>query len=147
MAVTRYLLIIMRAVLVVCWASCAAAASIALAHPGVPLDPVLVVICGAISTLSGATTLAIRVNTLIMESPEKPLVRPWFFVIAHMLGSWLAGVMAFLGTRINGNGDDTAMLAVLLMSFGGAKVIEKAAEIYLPKVLPTQPPNPPGGAA
>lgn len=144
MALTRYLLVIIRAMLVLCWASCAAAATLALSQPGVPLDPVLLIICGAISTLAGATTLAIRVNKLIMDRPEQPLVRPWFFAIAHMLGSWLAGVVAFLGGRINSSGDDTLMLAVLLMSFLGATGVEKVAEMYLPKVLPQA--KPPGGS-
>lgn len=135
MTSTRYLLIVLRATLFLCWASTGAAATIVLgqSQPYV-LDPVLAMLSCVISTLSGASALAIRVNTLLLADPNKPMTRPWLFAVAHMLGSWLAGLVAFLSGRINHWDTDNVMLTVLVLSFGGAKVVELLVEKFLPVI-------------
>lgn len=140
MSATRYLLIILRAVLLMCWVGTAIAGSVVAFsdHPMAPLqiDPVLTLLTCITSTLAGATTLAIRVNNLLMEKDQPPLVRPWLFAISHMLGSWLAGLAAFIAGRVNSWDAWNSLLVVLLMSFAGAKGLEKLAEKYLPVVRP-----------
>ena len=138
MTTTRYLLIVLRSMLVFCWGGAAAAAgAIALSTSPMPplqLDPVLALLSCFTSSLAGATTLAIRVNNLLMGEASKPMVKPWLFALSHMLGSWLAGLAGFLVGRVNGWEPWNALLIVLLMSFVGAKGLELLAEKYLPVI-------------
>jgi hypothetical protein len=139
---TRYILMTLRASLYLWWSGTAAAAAvIATREPdALALDPMLIVLSCVISTLSGGTALAIRVNALIVEEQKRareakaqaePFIAPWLFAVAHMGGSWLAGVMAFLLGKSNDWGVWTLLLGVLLMSFAGAKAIEMVAEKWL----------------
>ena len=127
---------------VLMWSSVGAAAAVLVTTktPELQLDPLLVVLACVISTLAGGTSLAVRVNNLLMggevgedgmPKPPQPLVRPWLFAAAHMGGSWMAGVAAFLMGRSNDWGVWTVLLGVLFMSFLGAKGIELAAERWL----------------
>ena len=118
------------------WSSVAAAAIAVATNPQaeLALDPLLVILAVVISTLSGGTSLAVRVNNLLMggeEGEPKPLVQPWLFAGAHMGGSWMAGCAAFFMGRANDWGVWTLLLGVLFMSFLGAKGIELAAEKWL----------------
>lgn len=135
---TRYLLIVLRSMLAFCWAGAAAAAGvIALSTsptPPLQLDPVLALLSCFTSSLAGATTLAIRVNNLLMAEASKPMVKPWLFALSHMLGSWLAGLAGFLVGRVNIWDPWNSLLIVLLLSFMGAKGLELLAEKYLPVI-------------
>jgi hypothetical protein len=121
------------------------------APPELSVDPVLVILVCVISTLAGGTSLAIRINNLIMEedqrardqgSEPRPFVRPWLFACAHMGGSWMAGLTGLLLGRANEWGVWTLLLGVLLMSFLGAKAIEMLAERFLSGApLPISPPK------
>ena len=136
---TRYLLALIRAGVMLAWMPTAALAVVVTSQvqgPVIVLDWGLVAIAAAISTLTGGTTLAIRVNQRLMAEPDRPLVRPWMFAISHMLGSWVAGVSAFLGAMSREIGVWELLLGVLLASFLGAKFLEMAAEKWLPVVVP-----------
>ena len=107
------------------------------------LDFTLVVISGVITLLAGLTTLAIRVNAHLGVDPDAKLVRPFLFCSAHLLGSALAGLAAFVIGLANGWGNGPTLVAVLLMSFGGAAALEKVVERYL-SIMPF-PKNPDEG--
>lgn len=136
MSPTRYTLQLMKALLALMWGGTATAATVALTNPALEVDPVLMLLSAIISTLAGATTLAIRVNNLLLaedgKAEPRPLVRPWLFAIAHMLGSWLTGVAFFLYSRSQSMDVWMTLLVVLVFSFVGAKAIEMLAERILP---------------
>lgn len=147
---TRYVRAALWATVQLLWCGAAMAAAVTL--PGArelhALDAWLIVYSSIISTLSGGTALAWRINKLLLEYDEsgKKFVRPWLFAIAHMSGSWLAGTLAFL----YGSGQtwdlQYMLFAVLIMSFGGAAGVEKAFEKVFAN-LTLAPPGPPPGAA
>jgi hypothetical protein len=144
MSPTRYALISFRALLASMWSVTAAATVITTASvPADQLDSWLVLWSFIVSTLAAGTALSIRISNFLLEqdkaiadgTPGTPFTRPWLFAISHMFGSWLTGMAAFLYGH-GQNWDLHYMLfAVLVASFGGAKLLEKAAE----KVFPTAP--------
>lgn len=89
-----------------------------------------------ISTLSGATTLAISIAKELRDKPGQPLVAPWANAIAHMLGSWLAGTCAFVASMAGGVGVWSLLGAVLVASFAGSKGLELYAQKLLPGYMP-----------
>jgi hypothetical protein len=135
MTSTRYLLAMIHAMVLFMWGGTAAAATLALsdkAHLSALLtDPLVLTIATAIATAAGITTLAMRVNMLLTQSPDQPLVRPWLFAVAHLGGSYLAAVAALLLASMQKFEADTALFGVLLLSFVGAKALEVMAEKYL----------------
>lgn len=132
MSSLRYVLAVFRACIVFAWAGTAAATTIVLAQSAViTLDPLLMLLTCAISTLAGVTALAIRTNNLLMADEGKPLVRPWLYAASHMCGSWMAGSAGFLVGRINGWDVWTSLFGVLMLSFAGAKGLELLAERWL----------------
>lgn len=136
MTTIRYLMLLCKAAILLAWTATAATAAVVVArNPSqVELDLLVVVLSSVISTLSGGTALAVRINALLMaQDPEKPrpFVRPWLFAFAHMGGSWTAGVMAFLVARGSEWNVWYLLLGVLLMSFLGARAVEALAERWL----------------
>uniref|UniRef100_UPI0025F63590 hypothetical protein n=1 Tax=uncultured Xylophilus sp. TaxID=296832 RepID=UPI0025F63590 len=71
-----------------------------------------------------------------------PLPRPLLFCAAHMLGSWLAGTLAFITAQQQVMDVWLGLGLVIVASFIGAKFVEGAAERYLARVpgLPAIPP-------
>jgi hypothetical protein len=107
------------------------------------LDATLVTISIVITFLAGLTTLFIRINAHLGADPDAKLVRPFLFCSAHLLGSLLAGVAAFLMGLSNGWSSGQTLVAVLLLAFGGAAGLERIVERYL-AIMPipggTKPP-------
>lgn len=127
------------------WAPTIAAATVVSLKTAGPLvlDSTLVTISIIITVLSALTTLAIRINAHLGADPNARLVRPFLFCSAHLLGSALAGMAAFLIGLSNEWSSGQTLLSVLLLSFGGAAGLEKIVERYLPLIpLPgrTKPP-------
>ncbi len=85
-----------------------------------------------LSTLSGLTALAMRIDAELRTSASRVLPRPWLFASAHMLGSWLAGILMFAVGEANNINDWVEIILIILGSFGGAKTIEYMTERYLP---------------
>lgn len=118
------------------------------AQPALVIDWVLFGFSALLSTMSGAAALAWRLNALINTATPppagaSPIQSPWLFGVAHMLGSWLAGVLAFLAARTTTTWDVNAiLLSVGLAAFGGARGLEIATERYLSggKAFPKDPP-------
>lgn len=126
---------LVKAILWLSWCGTAAAAVTFAAKDTITLDPVLTALACLVSTLSGATALAYRINILLIEDSlsenPKGLVRPWLFVLANMGGSWLAGALGFIMGRMNTWDVWTTLFGILLLSFAGAKGIEMLAERWL----------------
>lgn len=142
---SRYLALTLRALVLVMWTPAVAFAA-ALAATGAeasPLNvpPALAVATLLLSTLAGATTLAIRVLAELKANPEKPLVKPWLYCLAHMLGSWCAGAFFFIVAMSQQYGVWMLLAMVLLASFVGAKALEVAADRWLPTTLPKGSPT------
>lgn len=133
MITTRYLHILLRAIMVFVWTPAVAFAA-AVITPDSPLNvpPMVFLLCCVFSTLSGVTTLAIRINKQLDSKPGKPLPRPWLYCGGHMGGSWMAGSLAFFGAQSYHLDVWQAFALVLMASFGGATFIEYAIKKYLP---------------
>lgn len=111
------------------------------------IDWVLFAFSALLSTMSGAAALAWRLNGIVnalgTPAAATQIPRPWLFGTAHMLGSWLAGILAYLTARTATTWDVYAvLLSVGFASFGGARGLEIATERYLNggKPFPKDPP-------
>lgn len=93
-----------------------------------------VLVMSVISTLSGLTALTIRIDSELRKMKNKQLPRPTLFVSSHMLGSWLAGVLAFALAQHNNFGIWSQIAFVVASSFSGAKFVEKVSELYVGKI-------------
>lgn len=134
---TRYLLGVMRASILMGWATTAIATGITLSTPApYVIDPLVAMLACVVSTLSAVSALAWRVNDLLVKTPERPLVKPWLFAIAHITGSWMGGMFAFFSARVNNSSPDATLMFVLIMSFAGAKGLEVIAEKWMPVIRP-----------
>lgn len=135
----NYLRTVLWVVLVMLWTPAVAlAATMQNTLDGV--SPRVLATVAILSTLSGATALVLRIDKELrgME-PGTKLPRPVLFASAHMLGSWLAGVLGFFiaeGQKIDGW---LGFVVIVTMSFVGAKAIEMVAEKYLASALPGTP--------
>lgn len=93
-----------------------------------------------LSSLSGVTALLLRIDAALSAAPDQPLPRPLLFCSAHMSGSWLAGVLAFLLAHGASPGNALQTFAVVIAaSFTGAKFVEGAAERLFPRTSPAFP--------
>lgn len=135
---TRYLRICLRAMLICLWApTLSTAAALLVVVDGTVAVPVsLLIVTAMLSSLSGATALVIRIDRELRSTPGQPLPRPWLFAASHMLGSWLAGTLAFMVGQQQKVDVWFALGFVIVASFLGAKFIELMAEKYLSRVMP-----------
>lgn len=142
---TSYLASILKAVAFFMWTPAAVFAAALYTTGGTQSElnvpPVLLIASAFLATLAAATTLCKRVLDEYKANdaagqPDKPLVRPWLFAVSHMLGSWLAGAGFFLVGMSQGVNVWMLLAMVLVASFGGAVVVERMAENWLPKILP-----------
>ena len=103
--------------------------------PFVGITALHILVMVVISTLSGLTALTIRLDSELNKYKNKTLPRPRLFVSSHMLGSWLAGVLAVCISQQNNFGIWAQITIVIGASFTGAKFVEKVSEIYIGKVI------------
>lgn len=89
-----------------------------------------VLIMTAISTLSGVTALTLRIDAELRKYKDTQLPRPMLFASSHMLGSWLAGILAFALSQHNSFTVWWQIGFVIIASFSGAKFVEKMSELY-----------------
>lgn len=91
----------------------------------------LVALAFGLSTFSSATALLLRIDRELGNSPDGRLPRPLLFVSSNLMGSWLAGIFAWLGSIGMGHDVVATVSFVIVASFSGAIVIEKAVEKYV----------------
>ena len=84
-----------------------------------------------LSTLSGGTALVWRIDLELRKAPDGKLPNPRLFAASNMMGSWTAGALAWVTSQGQELGVFPTLGAVILMSFGGARALELAAEKYL----------------
>lgn len=129
----RYLRIVLRILLVLLWApTLALAASVVTLQvtlEGVTLPVLSIVI--ALSTLSGATALLLRIDAELKSNAGVSLPRPLLFASAHMCGSWMAGALAFVICEGQDANDWIELAVIIVGAFSGAKFIEFVAEKVL----------------
>ncbi len=131
----RYLLGLLRAMVVLMWAPVAVAAvTAARAGRTLEVDGGLLLWSVILSTLSGATALAWRINHLLMTEPERPLVRPWLFGVVNMLGSWVAASLAFIAGRAGELDVWYSLALIIIAAWAGAKGMDILAERYIATV-------------
>lgn len=80
-----------------------------------------------LSTVSG---LAALLNSLKLELPKRWPV----FIGAHMLGSWLAGVLLFFGLEGAETADLVEAVAIGLGSYAGARLMDKWSDTFVSKI-------------
>ncbi len=126
---TTYLLTALRIMMVLLWMPALAFAgtvTIQATLDGVTASAFAIV--ALLSSLSGATALVWRIDKLLREAPGATLPRPGLFAIAHMLGSWLAGVLAVITAEGQDMNDWMELGFIVIASFMGAKFVEYIAE-------------------
>jgi cell shape-determining protein MreD len=131
----RYVLVILKMVIAMLWPITVSAAVVTGAvDPFIGITGMHVLVLSIISTLSGLTALTIRIDSELKQAENNTLSRPTLFVSSHMLGSWLAGVLAVAVSQINNFSVWSQISIVIAASFSGAKFVEKISEFYVGKV-------------
>lgn len=131
----RYVLVVLKLVIAILWPITVSAAVVTGAvDPFVGITGMHVLVLSIISTLSGLTALTIRIDSELKKVGNESLPRPTLFVSSHMLGSWLAGVLAVAVSQINNYTVWAQISVVIAASFSGAKFVEKISEFYVGKV-------------
>jgi hypothetical protein len=130
----RYILVILKLVIALLWPITVSAAVVTGAvDPFTGITGMHVLVLSIISTLSGLTALTIRIDSELKQAENSTLSRPTLFVSSHMLGSWLAGVLAVAVSQINNYSVWSQISIVIAASFSGAKFVEKISEFYVGK--------------
>jgi len=130
-----YLRIVIWAGLAILWAPLVVillavpmAARAAALVEGFQVPGLLLAVSMFLSTLAGITALLIRVERELSAAPDQPLPRPMLFCAAHMGGSWLAGLLAFIINQAQQFNVWYGLGLVIGASFAGAKFVEMWAE-------------------
>lgn len=130
-----YALSILKITIILLWPIAVSAAVVTgSGNPFATLSGLHVLVMCALSTLSGVTALTLRVDAELRRARSKNLPRPVLFVSSHMLGSWLAGVLAFALSEHSTLGPWAQIISVIIASFMGAKFVEKISETWLNKL-------------
>lgn len=129
----RYILRCLWGLLAFMWLpTIAFAGAIAAGIDALNVPILLLVLSVLLSTLAGATTLAIKLSAALIAAPDEPLPYAWLTCLAHMLGSWTAGTLLFLINQHLGTAVWLGLAWVLGASFGGAKTVELVVQKYMP---------------
>lgn len=132
MITTNYIRFALRLLVCLMWLPMPVwAASIVNGSTLASIDLAVLALAFGLSTLSGATALVWRLDKELRDSPDGRLPRPWLFSASNLLGSWTAGAFAWLSAQGQGAGVWTTLGLVIVLSFGGARVIEVIAEKYI----------------
>lgn len=130
-----YILTVLKLIIWMLWPiTVSAALATGTTDPFVGITGMHILVLSVISTLSGLTALTIRIDSELSKCKDEPLPRPKLFVASHMLGSWLAGVLAVVMSENNILSVWTEITLVIVASFMGAKFIEKVSEFYIGKI-------------
>lgn len=87
------------------------------ANPFESVSPIHVLVLTFIAGLSGLLSLVMRLDTEYRKTPDIP--RMGLFVVSHMLGAFVASILAFAVTQMNANGVWMQIIIVISASFTG----------------------------
>lgn len=138
----------MRLFLILAWPSSVWATALTFGESVSKITPLEWFLVCLLSTLSGLTSLLIRVSNEINANPPRTIRHPFIFGGAHMLGSWLAGVMTFFSAAQFGFYGFSIGVAVPAIAFGGAASCEwfmrraMGTNISVPAITPQDPVTP-----
>ena len=133
----KYTLVVLKLIIAMLWPlSVSAAVATGAIDPFTGITGMHILVLFVISTLSGLTALTIRIDAELKAANSNTLSRPVLFVSSHMMGSWLAGVLAEALSQINNFTVWTQITVVIVASFTGAKFVERVSEFYINKVTP-----------
>ncbi len=124
---------IVKLIIFLLWPITLSAAALSVNDPFNSITGMHILIMTAISTLSGVTALTLRIDNELKIQKTANLPRPILFVSSHMLGSWLAGILAFALSQHNEFTVWWQISFVIVASFSGAKFVEKMSELYTVK--------------
>ena len=93
-----------------------------------------VLIMFGIAVLSGATSLVLRLDREMKRCKEESSDIS-LFMISHMFGSILAGVLMFAVAQHNSFTVWWELATIIVASFSGARFLEKAAAFYSKSAL------------
>jgi hypothetical protein len=138
--VHRYIFALIKLLVVILWPLTVAAAAVTasgsvIVDPFIAITTIHVLVMLVISTLSGLTALTIRIDFELRNKNIATLPRPLLFVSSHMLGCWLAGVVAVALSQQQVFSVWTEITSVVAASFMGAKFIEKISEFYVGRIV------------
>lgn len=129
---TQYMVILIRALLVALWVPTAAmAATLTFEQSFDSMSAGFIAMVGFLACLGGVTALLIRIEHELGAAPDARLPRPVLFVAINLMGSLLAGAVAFMGAEGMGLNKWIELMAVTAASFYGARFIERVAEAIL----------------
>lgn len=97
-----------------------------------------VIVMGLVALLSGMTALVVRLDQEYKTQRVKKQRKLPLFVASHMLGSILAGVLAFALSQHNAFTVWWQLSFVIAASFTGAKFVERAAGIMMKNTMEKQ---------
>lgn len=95
----------------------------------------VLLILAFISTLAGMTALVLSIDKQLRingKLPDYIVVH----VAAHLLASWLGGIVAVFLAEATDLGDWNLLLLVLAFSFSGVKLLEKYIDRIVDRFLP-----------
>lgn len=138
MSPNTYISRCLRTLIAIIWLPVPAwAASVIAVNPLTEIDWSLLALAFGLSTLSGATALVWRLDSELRKSADGLLPRPWLFAASNLMGSWTAGSLAWITSQGQASSVWATLAAVIVLSFGGARLIELLAERYINKIAPT----------
>lgn len=136
--VQKYIYNLTKLLLILMWpVTVMAAVATGTVNSFADITTIHILVMSVISTLSGLTALTIRIDTELKTQNIDTLPRPRLFVSSHMLGCWLAGILATAVSQANQFSIWTQIIVLIVASFTGAKFVEKISEIYIGKIVGT----------
>lgn len=126
------------AVLLLLTAQCAVGATLAqiTGDAGLRLEWDVMLLSFVFCTVSGLAALLHRVNAELRANPEAELPHPLVFCASHLVGSWAAGLLAFIIAQQMRFDVWASLGAMMAASFQGARWLEAYAESRLPRPPP-----------
>ena len=106
------------------------------AGPLVDLQWGMLLMSFIICTLSGVASLLQRISKELGANPGRPLAHPSLFIATNMLGSWVAGLLAYVMGQILHWDVWSALLSMIIASYTGAVFIELVVSSRMPVATP-----------
>lgn len=128
-------LIATKVMLMILWPTCAWAAAITFGESMASIPPLAILMTLTISTLSGVTAL---LHAMKQEYEKHGAIqRMWLLVSSKLFGSNTAGLAMFFACVELRRSDAEMALAIIIASFGGTWLLERALQFFANKTMPT----------